>query len=139
MRNAGTFDNKPKVLYHQVTTPPYIVGSFDCTLYMIYHVPPELWFLSYLKQYLLRYPGFSYYYDTWTSFIFSIVVLWVALVAFSGNNASPFWICVLFIQAVVAISRTTSAARHAHQNENRGSTRAGTNALTVAQLQPPKK
>lgn len=31
--------DKPKVLYHQVTfpTPPYTVGLFDCTLYIMYH------------------------------------------------------------------------------------------------------
>jgi hypothetical protein len=43
----------------------------------------------------LRYPGFSYYSDTWTSFLF-FIVLWVVLVAFSGNNASPFGDCCLF-------------------------------------------
>jgi hypothetical protein len=82
---------KPKVLYHRVTFPtlPYS-GSFR--LHPVYHVPSELSFLSYLYQYLVRYPGFSYYSDTWSSFLF-FIVLWVVLVAFSGNNASPFWDC----------------------------------------------
>lgn len=81
--------DKPKVLYHQVTfRPPLRSGSFR--LHAVYHVPSELSFLSYLYQYLLRYPGFSYYSDTWSSFLF-LIVLWVVLVAFSGNNASPFW------------------------------------------------
>jgi hypothetical protein len=61
-------------------------------LHPVYHVPSELSFLSYLYQYLLLYPGFSYYFDTWSSFLF-LIVLWVVLVAFSGNNASQFWDC----------------------------------------------
>ena len=65
-------------------------GSFR--LHPVYHVPSELSFLSYLYEYLLRYPGFSYYSDAWTCFLF-FIVLWVVLVAFSGNNASSLWDC----------------------------------------------
>ena len=36
---------------------------------LVYHVLSELSGLSYLYQYLLRYPGFSYYSDTWSSFL----------------------------------------------------------------------
>ena len=38
-------------------------------LHPVYHVLSELSGLSYLYQYLLRYPGFSYYSDTWSSFL----------------------------------------------------------------------
>ena len=127
-------------------------------LHPVYHVPSELSFLSYLYQYLLRYPGFSYYSDTWPSFLF-FIVLWVVLVAFSGNNASQF-LGLLFRLTFLAFcdsmkmvpgSRTTSAGRHASvigskkqpgQNTElrlgRGSTRAGTNTLSGTTCTPKK-
>ena len=48
------FDNKPKVLYHQVTfrTALQWVLSIACCI----SCTIRLWFLSYLYQYLLRYP-----------------------------------------------------------------------------------
>lgn len=95
-------------------------GSFR--LHSVYHVPSELSFLSYLYQYLLRYPGFSYYSDTWSCFLF-FIVLWVVLVAFSGNNASPFLgllFCLTFL-AKVCFNQdggcTTSAGRHRVRND----------------------
>lgn len=84
---------KPKVLYHQVTFrhPPYwvlsITSCISCTIRIVVFVL--------FVPIPLHYPGFSYYSDTWTCFLF-FIVLWVVLVAFSGNNASPFWDCCLF-------------------------------------------
>jgi hypothetical protein len=93
---CDSFD-KPKVLYHPITfrlLSPQQQWVFGCTLYIMYYQSCR--FLSYLYQYLLRYPGYSYYSDAWNSFLF-FIVLWVVLVAFSGNNASlHFGIGVLF-------------------------------------------
>ncbi|KAF8501041.1 hypothetical protein F5888DRAFT_1327550 [Russula emetica] len=85
--------DKQKFYNIKLLSAPLHSGSFR--LHPVYHVLSELSFLSYLYEYLLHYPGFSYYSDTWTSFLF-FIVLWVVFVAFSGNNASPFWDTVLF-------------------------------------------
>ena len=88
--------DKPKVLYHRVTFRLPLPRNGYFQLHAVYHVLSGLSFLCYLYQYLLRYPGFSYYSDAWTRFLF-FIVLWVVLVSFSGNNASlHFGIGVLF-------------------------------------------
>jgi hypothetical protein len=77
-----------KVLYHPNTfrlLPPNTLGLFGCTLYIMYYQSCRLCLIC--TNTFLRYPGFSYY-SAWTCLFFFIVLLWVVLVAFSGNNAS---------------------------------------------------
>ena len=65
---------KPKVLYRQVTLL-LSMGSFR--LHAVYHVPSELSFLSYLYQYLLRYPRIFHtiHFDGLDPFFFSFLVV----------------------------------------------------------------
>ena len=106
--------DKPKVSYHQITFRVSLPHNGSFRLHAVYHVLSGLSFLSYLYQYLLRYPGFSYYSDAWTAFLF-FIVLWVVSIAFSGNNASLYFgIGVLFNCDIMVVSsnHNTSAARH---------------------------
>jgi len=96
---------KPKVLYRQVTLL-LSMGSFR--LHAVYHVPSELSFLSYLYQYLLRYPRIFPYYSLRRPgplfLFFFLVVREVALVTFSGNNASlHFGVGVLFPFGLICV------------------------------------
>jgi len=68
---------------------PLSVGSFR--VHAVYHVLSELSFLSYLYQYLLRYPGFSYYSSGPLDLVLFLHCLRGGFVAFCGNNASPYW------------------------------------------------
>ena len=70
---------KSKVLYHQVT---FLRSMGTCRLHAVYHVPSELSFLSYMYEYLLRYPWiffFSYY---------SLPTLGLLLLLFSHRKRS---------------------------------------------------
>jgi len=101
----ATPPTKPKVLYRQVTLL-LSMGSFR--LHAVYHVPSELTFLSYLYQYPLRYPRIFFILFTstaWTPFTFLfLVVREVALVTFSGNNASlHFGVGVLFPSGLICV------------------------------------
>lgn len=80
--------DKPKVLYHQVTFPtPWVLSiapCISCTIRIVVFVlfvpiPPTL-------------PRIFILFRHRSSFLF-FIVLWVVLVALSGNNASPFWDC----------------------------------------------
>lgn len=81
------------------------MGSFR--LHAVYHVPSELSFLSYLYQYLLRYPRIFHtiHFDGLDQFFFSFLVVHeVALVTFSGNNASlHFGVGVLFPSGLICV------------------------------------
>jgi len=87
---ATTLATQKFYIIKLLSSPPWVL--FACNA--VYDVLSELSFLSYLYQYLLRYPGFSYYSLRFLNPLFFIVLE----VAFSGNNANfCFGLCFTLV------------------------------------------
>jgi len=97
---------KPKVLYRPVTLLPSM-GSFR--LHAVYHVPSDCRFCLSCTNTSYVTLGFfilhTIHFDALDLFLFSsLVVREVALVAFSGNNASlHFGVGVLFHSGLICV------------------------------------